>query len=52
MYGDLYFGFTVRGEIVDIAVDDSENLYVLDGRVGRVFVYNNLGDYLFVFGDI
>lgn len=52
MYGDLYFGFTVRGEIVDIAVDNSENLYVLDGRVGRIFVYNTLGDFLFVSGDI
>lgn len=52
MYGDLYFGFTVRGEIADIAIDDSENLYVLDGRVGRFFVYNNLGDFLFVSGDI
>jgi len=52
MYGDLYFGFTVRGEIADIAVDDSGNIYVLDGRVGRFFVYNNLGDFLFVSGDI
>lgn len=52
VYGDLYFGFTVRGEIVDIALDESDNLYVLDGRVGRIFVYNTLGDFLFVIGDI
>ncbi len=52
VYGDLYFGFTVRGEIVDIALDDSDNLYVLDGRVGRIFVYNTLGDFLFVIGDL
>lgn len=52
VYGDLYFGFTVRGEIVDIALDSSDNLYVLDGRVGRIFVYNTLGDFLFVMGDI
>lgn len=52
MYGDLYFGFTVRGEIVDIAIDNSDNLFVLDGRVGRFFVYNTLGDFLFVSGDI
>ncbi|HOP94158.1 MAG TPA: YIP1 family protein [Dictyoglomaceae bacterium] len=52
VYGDLYFGFTVRGEIVDIALDDSDNLYILDGRVGKIFVYNTLGDFLFVFGDI
>jgi len=52
VYGDLYFGFTVRGEIVDIALDDADNLYVLDGRVGKIFIYNTLGDFLFVFGDI
>lgn len=52
IYGDLYFGFTIRGEIVDIALDESDNLYVLDGRVGRIFVYNTLGDFLFVIGDL
>ncbi|MCS7201714.1 MAG: YIP1 family protein [Dictyoglomus sp.] len=52
VYGDLYFGFTIRGEIVDIALDESDNLYVLDGRVGRIFVYNTLGDFLFVIGDL
>ncbi len=37
-------------KIVDIAVDQDENVFALDAMRGRIFMYNNMGDRLSIFG--
>ena len=39
-------------KIVDIAVDEDENIFALDAARGRIFMYNNLGDRLSIFGGM
>ncbi|MBQ8731422.1 MAG: tetratricopeptide repeat protein [Oscillospiraceae bacterium] len=47
VYGDIHYQ---SANIVDVTVDQSGNLFVLDSRRGKIFQYNELGDLLAIFG--
>ena len=49
---DVYGDINKRpAEIVDVTIDQSENIFILDNLRCRVFQYNQLGDLLAVFGS-
>ena len=53
-FGDLeynyYKGTTYKTEFVDVAVDDEGYLFGLDGTRERIFVYDQDGEEMFIFG--
>lgn len=49
-WGDEPDGSRYNTNYVDVAVDDSKFIYALDGNTGRIFMYDNTGFQVAIFG--